>query len=331
MNLMWIAFSQRGLELARRLARSMGGEVSRGGQEVSLEEWTARAFRQARGLVFVGAAGIAVRAIAPHVTSKTADPAVVAVDEGGRWAIPLLSGHLGGANDLARQIAALCGGQAAITTATDLRGLFAVDEWARRQNCRVGNPEKIKEVSARLLAGEPVYFCSDWPIRGQPPQGLVPARDEVCHLWVTVYRREGDCLFLIPRSVALGVGCRKGISREELEDTFSLLLERTGLWEQAFDLVCSVDLKKEEPGLLDFCREHGLPLETYSPQQLGQVRGVYSPSAFVARTVGVDNVCERSAVLGSGGSLIQGKLIGNGVTMAAALSPFAPDWRWQYG
>lgn len=96
------------------------------------EEWTAAAFRRAEALIFVGAAGIAVRSVAPHLVSKARDPAVVVVDELGRFAVPILSGHLGGANDLAREIAGLLGGQAVLTTATDARGIFAFDQWARR-------------------------------------------------------------------------------------------------------------------------------------------------------------------------------------------------------
>ena len=142
----YIAFTARGLALAQRLAAACPGSVARGGADgVPLADWTARQFAQSDALIFVGAAGIAVRAIAPHCRSKAADPAVVVLDEGGQFAIPLLSGHLGGANDLARWLAAVCGAVPVITTATDGRGVFAVDEWARRQNCAVAEPERIKK------------------------------------------------------------------------------------------------------------------------------------------------------------------------------------------
>ena len=109
MRLTYLSFSDRGEALAARLAAALGGEAARCGRSVSLDEWTSTSFEEAQGLVFVGAAGIAVRAIAPYVKSKTSDPAVVVVDECGRFAVPILSGHLGGANDLARRIArALC-------------------------------------------------------------------------------------------------------------------------------------------------------------------------------------------------------------------------------
>ena len=153
----YIAFTETGLALAKRLSAALPGSVARCGQDgASLAEWTSAQFVHSDALIFVGAAGIAVRAIAPHCKSKTADPAVVVVDECGRFAVPILSGHLGGANDLARAIAAVCGAVPVITTATDAHGIFAVDEWAKHQNCTVLEPERIKLVSGALLAGKTV-------------------------------------------------------------------------------------------------------------------------------------------------------------------------------
>ena len=138
MTCAYLAFTDTGLALAKRLAAALPGSVARCGQDgTSLAEWTGVQFVQSDALIFVGAAGIAVRAIAPHCKSKTTDPAVVVVDECGRFAVPILSGHLGGANDLARTIAAVCGAVPVITTATDAHGIFAVDEWAKHQNCTV--------------------------------------------------------------------------------------------------------------------------------------------------------------------------------------------------
>ena len=166
----YIAFTARGLALAQRLAAACPGSVARGGADgVPLADWTARQFAQSDALIFVGAAGIAVRAIAPHCRSKAADPTVVVLDEGGQFAIPLLSGHLGGANDLARWLAAVCGAVPVITTATDVNGLFAVDLWAKAQNCAVLEPERIKRVSGALLAGQTVRYWSPWPVAGETP------------------------------------------------------------------------------------------------------------------------------------------------------------------
>lgn len=331
MTVRLLAFTERGLVLARKLAELLGGEAARCGAPLGLTEWTAMAWAEAEALVFVGAAGIAVRAAAPHVRHKAQDPAVVVVDEGGRYAVPLLSGHLGGANDLARRIAALCGAEAVITTATDVRGLFAADAWARCQNCRVENPEAVKRVSAKVLAGGAAGICSPWPITGTPPPGAVPAAEEDCDVLVTLFRTERDCLRLVPAAAVLGVGCRRGAPREALEAAFEKLLADSGLSPLAFWKACSIDLKRKEPGLLAFCGAHGLEMETFSAGALRAVEGEFSASAFVERAAGVDNVCERSAVLGSGGALLWKKQAGGGVTMAAALAPVLLDWRWTDG
>lgn len=329
MNLEYLAFTARGMELAAALARALGGTPARCGAPEGLAGWTARAFRQAEGLVFVGAAGIAVRAIAPHVRSKAADPAVVVVDEAGRFAIPLLSGHLGGANDLARRIAALLGGQAVLTTATDVRGAFAVDAWARHQGCAVVNPAAIRRVSAKLLAGQAIALRTDWPPAGEPPPGVLLAQGADCDVRVTLRPGQTDALVLVPRIAALGVGCRRGTPQAALEAAFSALLARGDLRPQAVRKACSLDRKQDEPGLLAFCRAHGFPLETFGAPALRAVPGDFAASPFVERVTGVDNVCERSAVLGSGGEILVKKQAGNGVTMALALAPYSPDWRWK--
>lgn len=326
MKLRLIAFTDRGMALAQRLAAALDGQATRCGAPLSLSQWTGEAFDEADGLVFVGAAGIAVRAVAPHLKSKATDPAVVVVDECARFAVPLLSGHLGGANDLAKRIAAVCGAQPVLTTATDVNGLFAVDEWAKRQNCAVLDVPRIKSVSAKLLAGMPVTLCSPWPVAGTPPKGVRMGTDGDFEL--TLYASDHGALRLVPRIAVLGVGCRKGTSAQALEEAFDRLLHSSGLCAQAFGKVCTIDLKKNEPGLVSFCRDRGLPLESFSAAQLREVPGDFSASDFVESVTGVDNVCERSAVRGSGGTLCWRKQAGGGVTMAAAVAPFAPDWRW---
>lgn len=324
-----LAFTDKGWQLAERLAGALDGRASRCGCPLSLSRWTADCFPRAGALVFVGAAGIAVRAVAPYLRDKTRDPAVVVVDEGGHWAVPILSGHLGGANDLARRIEKICGARAVITTATDVNGVFAVDEWAKRQNCVILNPEKIKVVSAALLAGKQVGICTDFPIAGNPPAGVVPCESKSCDLRLSLRSRGRDVLQLVPRIAVLGVGCRKGITREALEEALTRLLAKSGVCPQAVCAVSSIDLKKDEPGLQAFCSAHGWPLHTYPAPALAAMQGNFSSSAFVQKITGVDNVCERSAVLESGGTLYSKKNAGNGVTMALALQPYAPDWRWQ--
>ena len=296
----YLSFTERGAALAERLRAALGGTSSctRQIENFSLSRWTAEAFGTYDALVFVGAVGIAVRAVAPYLKSKAKDPAVVAVDECGRFAVPVVSGHLGGANDLAREISKICGAVPVITTATDANGLFAVDEWAKRQCCAVTDPHGIKA------------DASDWDVR------------------VDIRRHEGG-LCLAPKALVLGVGCRRGTPREALEAAFRALCAEENLWPEAVCAAATIDLKAEEVGLLDFCAGHGWPLTCYSAEELREAEGTFTPSAFVERTTGVDNVCERSAVLAAGGPLLTGKHAGNGVTMALAWRSFRLDWRWK--
>lgn len=203
MKLSYIAFTEKGKALADSLANALGGEAMRCREPLGLNDWTAAHFQTGNGLVFVGAAGIAVRAVAPHVSSKTTDPAVVVVDEGGRFAVPLLSGHLGGANDLARTIGRVCGAAPVLTTATDINGIFAVDEWAKRQDCAIPDAGQIKRVSSLLLSGGCIRIRSDWPIEGEAPAGVTVVDGEDCDIRLDIRTGDKDVLRLVPRIAVL--------------------------------------------------------------------------------------------------------------------------------
>ena len=139
----------------------------------------------------------------------------------------------------------------------------------------------------------------------------------------------GDALHLIPKIGVLGIGCRRGTSAAQLEAAFAQFCAAHGLAAACITAAASIDLKAHEPGLLEFCRIHGWPVQFYSAAQLQNAPGQFTPSAFVRSVTGVDNVCERAAVLAAGGTVILPKQAGNGVTFALACRPFAPDWRWQ--
>ena len=282
MNCAYLAFTAKGLALAQQLAQTCPGSVSRCGLGgVTLAGWTAQQFAAADALVFVGAAGIAVRAIAPHCQSKATDPAVVVLDECGRFAVPLLSGHLGGANDLACRLAAACGAVPVITTATDANGLFAVDEWAKKQNCAVWETPRIKLVSGALLAGKTVRYASPWAIAGTPPAGVAEAEEPSGADFALTMTPQGNALHLIPRIGVLGVGCKRGTTAAQLEAAFAAFCADTNLAPVGITAAASIDLKQNEPGLLEFCRSHGWPVSFYSAAQLRAVPGTFSASRFV--------------------------------------------------
>lgn len=352
MNLIIIAFTQNGFLLEQRIqaaAAKRGFETktflkSRYAQvteksgtvqvQENLSEWARSWIPGADGVLFVGAAGIAVRTIAPFVKSKKTDPAVLVLDEKGTFVIPLLSGHLGGANELAEWIAEDIGAVPVITTATDVNGHFAVDVFAKKNHLWISDMRLAKEVSAlvlrevRLTAGAGAGYQQE---KGQKifreldfSQGTSPDGREGT-FWIQL--PDGEVLHLVPRNMTLGIGCKKGTSREMIEQRVEKLLEENGIFMQAVRQTASIDLKKEEPGLKEFCESRKLPLITYTGEELGRLEGEFTPSAFVNRITGVDNVCERSACLGSGqGTLIVKKQAGDGVTAACAVEDWSVDF-----
>ena len=278
-------------------------------------------------IVFVGAAGIAVRAVAPYLMGKAYDPAVLVIDEQGRFVIPLLSGHLGGANALAERLAGGLGAQPILTTATDGRQVFAVDTWAKAHGCAVIEPHHIKYVSGALLRGETVGVRSDFPVDGLLPAYIDLKSDAESGFTIgfdTAAQPFAHTLHLVPRIAYLGVGCRKGTRAEDIEATVQTALAAAKLPWEAICGAASIDIKQNEPGLLLFCEKHGLPLTVFPAEQLQAAKGEFTPSDFVRQTVGVDNVCERAAVCAAqGGRLILRKFAQNGVTAAVAVK----DWR----
>lgn len=325
-----IAFTKAGCALAKKLADGLGlgsGSVcgpARFADELgidaygSLDAWTQAHFTTDDALIFVGASGIAVRAIAPHVRDKFSDPAVVSVDEAGRFVVPLLSGHVGGANELARDIAVITGGQAAVSTATDVNGLFAVDEWAARHGFAILERSIAKEISAALLDGRPVGFRSDFELDEKPSGvtegaadiGFVVSLDDSAMPFPRT-------LHLVPRVATVGVGCRKGTDPSVLEQAVADALAEANVSAKAVTAIASIDVKKDELAILELASKMGWSPVFYTADELATVPGEFSSSDFVKRTVGVDNVCERAACA-SGGELVLGKQAGGGITVAIA-------------
>lgn len=285
-------------------------------------------------LVFVGALGIAVRAIAPHVKSKKTDPAVLVLDEAKHFCIPLLSGHLGGANEAALGLAAHLGATPVVTTATDVHDLFAVDVFAKKNGLRIDSMKLAKDVSAALLAGQTVGMYSELPVENAAassiPRGLAvygtaqEAADGGLPLGIYIgYRTDctpfSNTLKLVPAGLAVGIGCRKGAAAETVADLFYRVMEESCLDIRAVGCLASIDLKKDEAGIRKLAESLGVPFVTYDSEELKKVPGTFSASAFVKDVTGVDNVCERSAVLAAGnGILIRKKRPGRGATAAVA-------------
>ncbi len=333
MTIWLISYTARGRALAAHLADILRAEghgcrtfampkfVEEGDEPLTLSasDWAGKAFAEADALVFCCASGIAVRTIAAHVRDKRTDPAVLVLDDGGTFVIPLLSGHLGGANALAEDLARKLGATPVLTTATDVNGLFAVDVFAKRNDLYIEDMVLAKTVSAALLAGEKVGFRSDLPVEGALPEGLTAGEADLGILVsATDEKPFPRTLRLIPRRYAAGLGCRRGKSEEELEAFLMENLVRCGVDVHELRTLSSIDLKKDEPGLVSLANKLGLPFVTYSAEALQEATGDFTASAFVRETTGVDSVCERAAVLASGGQLIVRKVAENGMTFALA-------------
>ncbi len=324
-----LSFSDRGEALAKKIAGALGCGYDRCRGDITLDGWTAAYFDFCEGLIYVGACGIAVRAIAPHVNSKTSDPAVVVIDEKAIHAVSLLSGHLGGANALARWVSDITGADAVITTATDLSGLFAVDEWAKMQGLIIAEPERIKKVSAKLLQGRQVTYICDYLVAGDVPTGLKESRGETADIRLSYYKTDKKALHAVPGVLVLGIGCKKDTPMEKIERMFLDLTAKYELFREAFVMVCSIDIKSEEKGIIEFAEKYGLATAFYSADELNAAKGDFTPSEFVKSVTDVDNVCERSAYLGSGcGQMVLRKNASEGVTMAVAAAHYGPDWSW---
>lgn len=286
-------------------------------------------FYEYDGLIFVCACGIAVRLIAPYIKEKTTDPAVVVADEKGRYAISLLSGHLGGANALAKALAAAIGAEPVITTATDIGGRFSPDSFARENHLFIDDMETAKHVAAAALRGEEIGVASDYPVEGLPSgcrlvqwtaSGGEPCKKYPLGIYISEDEMQApflETLHLIPRDLVLGTGCKKNISPALFERTVLDYLVQQGFSVKRLRCICSIDLKREEQAILDFSRKYRVPFYTFPAKRLREAEGVFASSDFVREVTGVDNICERSAVM-YGGTLVAGRQAGQGITLALA-------------
>ncbi len=289
--------------------------------------------RQCDAIIFVGATGIAVRAIAPFICGKAVDPAVLVIDEAGRYVISLLSGHLGGANALARTAASLIEAEPIITTATDAESAFAVDTFAKENGFLLTDLRKAKEVSAKVLRGEKLRIYSDIPMErlvqrpARHEAELVPAQDidraDIVISYRTKLLNQATGLRLIAKRVHVGLGARKGVTQAEVAAAVATCLEDAGIDPRAVVALASIDLKKQEAGILAYSYESGVPFVTYTAEELRTVEGAFAGSSFVQSVTGVANVCERAAAFAAGRSghaeVLVHKTIHGNVTTAVAV------------
>lgn len=331
MNIALLAYSRNGCETARRVMEALPEDEIRcytaariaqppfGEIPKPSREFYGALFAEAQAMIFVGSVGIAVREIAPHVRSKATDPAVIAVDERGQFVVSVLSGHIGGANALTGRLAAALGATPVITTATDINHRFSVDAWAARRGYLISSLSAAKAVSAAVLEGE-VPLCADAPIVPPLPAGVCLGQSGAVgiHIGYRKCRPFETTLHLIPPVLQLGLGCRRGTEQDAARRAVEQVCRENAIDRRAICCAASIDLKADEAGLLEYCREEKLPISFHSAAALQAVPGEFTPSDFVRSVTGVDNVCERAALLGAE-RLIVRKTALDGVTVALAV------------
>ena len=353
MKIATISVSENGLSLAMTLAEKMCGEHEvksfcfwKYCNNSAVEPFTngtelvAKIFGEFDALVFFCACGIAVRTIAPHIRSKLTDPAVVVVDDGGQFAIPILSGHIGGANALAKQIAEKIGAVPVITTATDVHGKFSPDLFAKANDLILDDLNVAKEIAAAVLRGESIAVVSAFDMINIPKEIF---REEICRFGIFINQKPEKSaehfppvtLEVLAKNIVLGIGCKRGVTADVIERQVNKAFELTGYDLRQVVEIATIDIKRDEEGLLEFAERRGLPIRFLTAAELmsvpAEVHGIKG-SDFVMKTTGADNVCERAALFssGEGGRLLIPKCCldenSDGVTVAAAAKPLIIDF-----
>jgi precorrin-4 C11-methyltransferase len=329
-----IAVTRRGVDQARLLRKRLRtGDIYRpehyGPADIGWEHVFAGPlagqvpglFAQCDQLVFFLAAGAVTRLIAPCLSSKATDPGVLAVDDAGRFVVPVLSGHGGGANAFARTVAGCLGATPVITTASDVLGGFSPDTLAETFGWKAEPGERLKSVALALVNQEPVAIVQEIGSRGswldelELPANVVcvrtgsqlPQRSFSKAMWITDRLEpersgiaEEDILWLRPPSLVLGVGCERSLPLAALEDGLARFLDVHRYARSSIAVLASVDVKADEQALIDLALKYGWETVFYSSAELAEVPDLPNPSAVVERCVGTPGVAEPAALLASG-------------------------------
>ncbi len=282
-------------------------------------------WHEAKNLIFIMATGIVVRTIAPLIKDKKTDPAVVVLDEKGRFVISLLSGHLGGANELTKKVAEYLGAEAVITTSSDINNHTPIDLWAEKNGLVIEDWSSLPAVMTRLINKGSLKVYVDSNISCELPDDLLPVR-EPSEAEVIITNRlstQFHAFYLRPLTGALilGIGCNSGTGADEIEDAVKKVFNKYGLSFKSIHSIATIDLKAREKGIVDFAKRYGFNIVGFSPEELNGVSGIAGSEA-VLKATGARAVSEPAALLASGaeGLLIPKQKIGN-VTVAVAEKP----------
>ncbi len=341
MTTAYFYLTEEGKELAQRLASSHPGVIY--GKD-NFKENLRSAFLRYDYLVCIMATGIVVRILAPLIDKKTSDPGVVVLDQRGQYAISLLSGHLGGANDLAREMAAICGASPVITTATDVAGKLSFDTFAKKYGMAIENISQLKHVSGAFLSGEKVRVITHrmYPELLDNKKGrmdlslteefLHEKNDCFCsldHLAVVVIDEKltlpeeeisVPVLYLRPRTICAGIGCKRNMDADPIYEALLQVLKEEGISPLSLKCISTIPLKADEPGILETAKRLNVPLKVIPTEEIEaldiEALGIAS-SGFVAQQTGVLSVSTASSYLAADcGQILRDKVKFKGITIA---------------
>lgn len=321
-----LALTSGGRALAATIAEELDDS-----HVVSVDTGIAAAFRDNwkafDGFIAIMATGITIRAIAPLLGDKTTDPAVVCLDEKGRHCISLLSGHLGGGNALAARVAAVTGGEAVITTASDTLELVPLDLWAAAQNLRCADQKILTAASSTLVNQGRLHVFSEVGIEALPP-GLV-ATDTMEHADLVITHRQVVSKHNVPKystlqpaNLVVGIGCNRNTPISEFEEALHELFTELGLSPLAIRNLASIEAKNDEVGLLRFAALNDWYIDFFTPEMINRIEDITVSSAAL-KAVGAKGVAEPTALLSANTTtLLSRKRKWQNITMAVARAPF---------
>lgn len=392
MRTAYFYLTEEGSLLAHKLAAAHPGDIY---NKENFKENLRAGFKKYDSLVCIMATGIVVRILAPLIVHKTSDPAVVVLDQKGKHAISLLSGHLGGANDLAREMASISGGEAVITTATDVAGELSFDTFAKKYDMAIENIEQLKHISGALLSGKKVNVFTDKNVEKLYPELVEEQKRGTLHIFPfsefskiykvnnvktaivgdyesvennksniimkedtsntsdssNIYNVESDIpaviidegfptklttvsditmpptppvLYLRPRTICAGIGCKRNMEQQPIEEALLQTLKEEGIHPLALKCIATIPLKSDEPGIIGTAANRNVPLKIIPTEEIEELDisklGI-TTSEFVASQTGVLSVSTACSYIASGrGTILRDKAKYKGITIALSKS-----------
>ncbi len=334
MRIACLSFTDKGKILGDMIAHSSGEMISsvyhytNSEIEGGIKDLMEYLVRKYDGLIFISATGIAVRMMNPYIKDKTIDPAVVVVDDLGRFSISLLSGHIGGGNELAKWVAHIVGAIPVITTASDNRGIESLDVFATRNNYYMEDMESVKKITSMMVNGKKIGFYSEMEDRidydnlvilddlkniGSDIEGLiiVSSQSYMKNKFIIPYAT------LIPKNINIGIGCKKGMESSRIIKAIEEAFHKVNLSIKGIKAIGTVEIKKHEKGIIEASKYFNCPLKILTIEEIKKVEQRFEKSQFVKDTIGVYSVSEPCAYL-LGGKIISRKTKYGGITISIA-------------